>query len=268
LTKLKYIIISHSVACCGFDINIPGFILGANTSKAWHSKKIKNEIQFLDWDFSAAKKDFKKTLWHHMELAERGDYEIIMMPDIMHNYSETNIKNILSSIPFFEKHSKRVILPVHLITEEIIKSRCELAYPNSKVFSPINNFTIFNHQKQFTHILGGTPTKQINMFGYFPNLQSIDGNSIFRGAISYGKYWESPNKWIQMKDSDLYTIFRKSATNLISYLTEQNYFYDYRYQHLCEDPKPPDPILPPSNHTRPMDFCQQNESMEVVFDNY
>jgi len=215
--KIKYIALSHSILCSGFDmgwLRKYGVLLGANTTRAWTNKKIRQEIEFLDWDFRLAKINLRLVMERHLQLVKEIRPKLTMAPDIMSDDSEEKIKKKLEFADKLLKYAERVVIPVHKFSP-LLKDY-ELAYPNSPSFSPSNNFVIWEIQDYVTHILGGSPHRQFKMMQYFPNVVSVDGNSVFRVAIEYGKYWESPNRWVK-SNCGLYNIFRKSIENVLKF---------------------------------------------------
>ena len=216
--KIKYLALSHSTACSGLDmewLRKYSVLLGANTSKAWSSEKIRAEIEFLDWDFRLASKSFHLVKKRHLQLVKEIKPKLAMAPDIIHNDTEEKIKKKLEFVDELAKYAERVVVPIHKF-HPLLKDY-ELAYPNSPNFSPTNNFALWEIQEYVTHILGGSPHRQARMMKYFPKIISVDGNSVFRAAISYGKYWEPPNKWIRWEEAGLYNIFKKSIENVLRF---------------------------------------------------
>jgi len=192
-------------------------LLVANTSKAWSSRKIREEIQFLDWDFRKAKYNFWDIAYKHLLLTREIRPRLVMAPDIMHNDTEEKIRRKLEYIDKLMKYVDRVVIPIHKYSK-LLKDY-ELGYPNSPSFSPENAFWVYEIQDQVTHLLGGSPHRQAMMLKYFPNVKSLDGNTIFRAAVSYGKIWypEKPH-WRRPKKYLGYAeIFRRSALNVIKF---------------------------------------------------
>jgi len=190
-------------------------LLGANTSKAWGSRKIRQEIEFLDWDFRKARNNFHLIKKRHLELTKEIRPKLVMAPDIMCNDTEEKIKKKLEFVDELAKYAERVVVPIHKF-HPLLKDY-ELAYPNSPSFSPTNNFALWEIQDYVTHILGGSPHRQARIAKYFPTLISVDGNSVFRVAINYGKYWEPPNKWVKCPNCGLYNIFKRSIENVLKF---------------------------------------------------
>lgn len=218
MPKIKYLALSHSTVCSGFDmewLRKYNVLLGANTSKAWGSKRIRAEIDFLDWDFRLAKTNLHTAKERHLQLAREIRPRLIMAPDIMHNDTDERILKKLEFVDELSKYAERVVVPVHKFHPLLVDY--ELGFPNSPVFSPTNSFALWEIQEYVTHILGGSPHRQAKMMKYFPRVISVDGNSIFRTAISYGKYWEPPNKWIKCPNCGLYNIFKRSFENVLRF---------------------------------------------------
>lgn len=216
--RVRYIAMSHSSACSGFDLEWLrryNVLLGANTSKAWMSPKIREEIEFLDWDFRLAKTNYYKVAVWHLALVKTIRPKLVVAPDIMVTDDDLTIRRKLEYTDKLLKYTDRAIIPVHKY-HPLLRDY-ELAYPNSKSFSPQNDFLVWEIQDNVTHILGGSPHRQARIMRYFPKVKSVDGNSVFRAAISYGKYWEPPNKWIKCPDCGLYNIFRRSIMNVLDF---------------------------------------------------
>lgn len=216
--KIKYLALSHSTACSGLDmewLKRYNVLPGANTSKAWGSKKIRAEIEFLDWDFRLASKNFYLVKKRHLQLVKEIRPRLVMAPDIMHNDTEEKIRKKLEFVDELAKYAERVVVPIHKF-HQLLKDY-ELAYPNSPSFSPKNAFTVWEVQDYVTHLLGGSPHRQARMMKYFSNVISVDGNSVFRAAISFGKAWFPPNKWVKMPNAGFYNIFKTSIENVLEF---------------------------------------------------
>jgi len=192
-----------------------GVLLGANTTRAWSNRKIKEEIEFLDWDFRLAKINLRLVMERHLQLTKEICPRLAVAPDIMHDDTEEKIKKKLEFADKLLKYAERVVIPIHKWHPRL--KDYELAYPNSPNFSPPNSFFVWEVQDNVTHLLGGSPHRQFKMMQYFPRVVSVDGNSIFRMAVSFGKYWEPPNKWVK-SNCGLYNIFRKSILNVLKFL--------------------------------------------------
>ena len=216
--KIKYIALSHSLLCRCFDmqwLKKYNVLAGANTSLAWNNKKIREEIEFLDWDFKPASERFNTVMIRHLQLVKEIRPRLVMAPDIMHDDTEEKIKKKLEFADKLLKYAERVVIPVHQY-HPMLKDY-ELAYPNSPSFSPSNSFFVWEVQDNVTHLLGGSPHRQFKMMQYFPRVISVDGNSVFRMAVSFGKYWEPPNKWVRSPNCGLYNIFKKSIINVLKF---------------------------------------------------
>jgi hypothetical protein len=220
------IYISHSVGCSGWDM--PSIYEGTSFKLGCRTLRFNPEenIQMLDWDFKEYQKDPEKVKRKHLHIVKEYDIETIMSMDLW----EHNIKEALNFTDKLLKYGNRVLIPVHFYSEEL--KEYELAYPNANWFAQ-NNFPPFEYRLKITHILGGSPHKQINhlttdqvdLFGKplrFPNVLSIDGNQIFNVAVRVGKiwkpikpYWRKPKKSLTNEE-----IFKKSIHNFDKVIKE------------------------------------------------
>lgn len=215
---IERIYISHTIGCSGW--NLDKIYEGTIFRKAITTKQTWEEgVKMLDWDFKHP--NSKK----HIRLAREHEFEVVMAPDI---WNKSMLDYVLSIVGKLFNYCKRVVIPIHYYCEEL--EDFELAFPNTTKFNPESgkNLPFMGFwQNQVTHILGGTPERQLSYLNYFPNVKSLDGNLIFRGAISYGKYWcpEKP-KWrkpiVEIPNQELFKI---SVMNLDYYLKTNEALY-------------------------------------------
>lgn len=199
--------ITHTAYCSGWELdnilNKTIFEKSINTHQTWGEEKMP---KMLDWDF-------KNPDWEeHLRKTKEYDFEIVMAPDCW----KRNVKESLKKTEILNNHSRRVVLPIHYYSEDLMEE-FELAYPNASGFNkeagkdlPL----VSSFGKYITHILGGSPHSHLDLSGYFPNLESVDGNQIFWVAVHFGKYWKD-GSWIKPEpELTNEECFRKSVENV------------------------------------------------------
>ncbi len=203
------IYLSHSTSCTGWDLDtiLEGTIFSRSgtTNRLPPYPEIK-KVEMLDWDF-------KNPNWlKHKILGKKYNFEVVMAPDI---FLKKNVEHRLKQVKQLQQYCKRVVLPVHYYDNRL--RNYELALPISTSFSPEPiNVPIWQVRESITHLLGGSPQKQLDLMKYFPNVESVDGNVLFRCAVEYGKYWknESPYWFKPERELSNEVIFAKSITNV------------------------------------------------------
>jgi hypothetical protein len=189
--------ISHTTYCSGWDMD--GIFRGTLFAKAcrtgrWQKGQWGEDgIKMLDWDFTISDADL------HFAIAEtQPGLEVVMAPDL---FRHTDVDCLLDFAARLCEFVPRVVIPVHCVDEAVLKSGFELAYPLAAETSKSGDFVVgfdgwLGHvAPHVTHILGGSPHRQMEMAGYFPNLKSVDGNSLFQAATRYGAFWNG--KWVK-----------------------------------------------------------------------
>ena len=190
-----------------------GILYGKNTTEAWLMRKKLPYLDFLDWDVWEATKNAEKTRDRHMWIVKEFRPSIVMGPDIFYDDNDRTIKKKLEYVDKLMCCASRVVVPVHRWHKRL--EDYEIAFPGG-VYGPKNNFFIWELQDHVTHILGGTPKKQKYFKMFFPRCISVDGNSILRQAMKFGKILTEDGNWEQ-KDWGLNEIFKKSVENLIKF---------------------------------------------------
>ena len=168
------------------------------------NQKYEDGCKMLDWDFK--KPNFER----HLQKVKDHDFEVVMSMDIT---AKNEVEDALKFTNQLLKYTNRVVIPIHYFDKRL--ADYELAFPNTTKFNPNsakNLGFITDFQDQVTHILGGSPDKQIDLLNYFPNVVSLDGNSIFWVAVRYGKAWK--NKWVKIEGLTNEEIFKQSIYNL------------------------------------------------------
>jgi len=172
------------------------FKLGCRTSR--FKKDIEKEIEMLDWDYLEWKKDPKKIEELHLQIVQEYEIETVMSMDLW----EYNIQEALKYADKLQKHTNRVLIPVHYYCKELLDYN--IAYPNANWFKK-NVFPPHEYRDNIKHILGGSPQSQIihlttdqldvsdNSPLRFTKVESLDGNQFFNTAVRVGKEW-FPNK--------------------------------------------------------------------------
>lgn len=189
------IFISHTVGCSGWDM--PEIYKGTNFKIASRTsdyiKYLSKDIQMLDWDFRRWEKKPQEIEDLHLQIVKDYDIEVVMSMDIW----DYNIKKSLEYADKLQKHTDKVLIPVHYYCKELLDY--DLAYPNANWFAK-NVFPSHEYRDNIKHILGGSPQKQIehlttnqlDIEGYskkFSKVESIDGNQLFVCATRHGKEW-------------------------------------------------------------------------------
>ncbi len=204
--KIKRVYISHTNYCSGW--NLDQILDGTVFRKAIRTnQRYEVGVKMLDWDFK------KPNLGEHLLKAKIYDFELVMAPDV---YCERDVDFATKVADKLLKYCERVCIPIHYYDRRL--SDYELAYPNATLFNSQRcknlNVLITEFADSVTHILGGTPNKQLYLAkNYFKNVVSLDGNVLFWAAIKYGKYWDcgwkKPDKQLENKE-----LFRLSVQNL------------------------------------------------------
>lgn len=215
------IYISHTAQCTGWDLDniLKGTIFkkACRTSR-WPMNGEGPSIKMLDWDYRKPNWDKHLTLTKQFQ----DTLEVVMAPDLFH---KADIEIRLIQVSQLLRYIDRVIIPIHCWHDKL--HNYEVAYPNAKKFNPVKkNYWLWDFKDSVTHILGGSPQSQYEMSGYFPNLKSIDGNTIFQSAVRHGSYWDgnwiSTSKWKERITNE--EAFRRSvkAVNDLWQTSEQH----------------------------------------------
>ena len=185
--------ISHTSACAGWDIDrmLENTMYRKACSVSRFPKKDHN-IKMLDWDFKGViKKGFDWVWKKYLEIIQSYKFDVVMSPD---SYVNSDPNLIIQCYHVLKEHCNRVVIPVHGYFSEY--EGLELAYPNADGFNKVpKNYWLWNIREDITHILGGSPHKQMEIKSMLPNVITIDGNQMFNVAVRHGKFWEK-GRWV------------------------------------------------------------------------
>jgi len=208
--KIKRVFISHTNYCSGW--NLDEILDGTVFRKAIKTnQRYEQNVKMLDWDFK------KPNLHEHLLKAKLYDFELVMAPDVA---SERDVSFATKVADKLLKYCKRVCIPIHFFDKRL--QDYELAYPNATKFNKQRcknlNLLLTEFADNVTHILGGTPEKQLYLAkNYFKNVKSIDGNMLFWAAVKYGKYWDKGWKKppTQLENRELFNLSVQNLNKII-----------------------------------------------------
>lgn len=204
------IYISHSSYCSGWNIDniLEGTIFEKSaTTNRFPPYPESKTVKMLDWDF-------KNPNWlKHLTLVKKHSIDTVMTRDVLEKKDITNVKNQVKQL---QPYTERIVIPIHYYDNRL--KDYELALPSAtQKFSPKPlTIPLWKVKNQITHILGGTPEKQLRLMRYLPNIESVDGNLIFWSAIYYGKYWKNESPYWYKPDDHMTNeeIFKLSVANV------------------------------------------------------
>lgn len=187
---IQNIYISHTAYCSGWNVDdIYKNTIFRKSARTMRFPKNEPGIKMLDWDYRQFIKNPSKVLKKHYQIAASNDLDIVMSMDAW-EHNTRRAKIVAEKLKYY---CDRVVIPCHVFQEWMLDY--ELALPNANWFDK-NPIVPNKYRKCITHILGGSPHKQLELIHENPNVITIDGNQIYNVAIQYGKYWyPEPPYW-------------------------------------------------------------------------